>query len=113
MKANPQQIKAINHNKGPCVVTSVPGSGKTTVLTQRAKRLYEEGNEKILCITFTNKAAEEMKVRVAKLLGLDTAPFAVCTFHALCAVILRKFGKTIGYTPRLTILDSDDQKTFS
>lgn len=112
MQANTQQVKAINHGKGPCVVTSVPGSGKTTVLTQRAKRLYESGEKKILCITFTNKAAEEMKSRVAKLLGLDTAPFAVCTFHALCAVILRKFGNIIGYTPRLTILDSDDQKTF-
>lgn len=112
MKANPQQIKAIDHNDGPCVVTAVPGAGKTSVLTQRAIRLYKGGNKKILCLTFTNKAAEEMKTRIANSLGLDTAPFAVCTFHALCGVILRKFGKAIGYTPGLTILDSDDQKTF-
>ena len=53
MNANTQQIKAINHNKGPCVVTAVPGAGKTTVLTKRAQRLYEEGGtKKILCITF-------------------------------------------------------------
>jgi len=112
MKANPQQTKAINHNTGPCVVTAVPGAGKTSVLTQRAIRLYKEGNKKILCLTFTNKAAEEMKVRIAKALEVEAAPFAVCTFHALCGVILRKFGKVLGYTPGLTILDSDDQKTF-
>jgi len=112
MKANPQQTKAINHNTGPCVVTAVPGAGKTSVLTQRAIRLYKEGNKKILCLTFTNKAAEEMKVRIANALEVDVAPFAVCTFHALCGVILRKFGKVLGYTPGLTILDSDDQKTF-
>lgn len=112
MKANPQQKKAINHNEGPCVVTAVPGAGKTSVLTQRAIRLYKEGNKKILCLTFTNKAADEMKERIAKSLDLETAPFAVCTFHALCGVILRKFGKVLGYNAGLTILDSDDQKTF-
>ena len=112
MKANPQQTKAINHNDGPCVVTAVPGAGKTSVLTQRAIRLYKEGNKKILCLTFTNKAAEEMKVRIAKALEVEAAPFAVCTLHALCGDILRKFGKVLGYTPGLTILDSDDQKTF-
>lgn len=112
MKANPQQKKAIDHDKGPCVVTACPGSGKTSTLTQRAIRLYKEGNKKILCLTFTNKAADEMKNRIAKSLELETSPFAVCTFHALCGVILRKFGKAVGYTPAITILDSDDQKTF-
>jgi len=112
MKANPQQTKAIQHSTGPCVVTSVPGSGKTTVLTKRAVRLYKEGSKKILCLTFTNKAAEEMKVRIAESLELDSTPFAVCTFHALCLVILRKFGKVVGYAPSMTIIDSDDQKTF-
>lgn len=112
MKANTQQKKAIDHDKGPCVVTASPGSGKTSVLTQRATRLYRAGNKKILCLTFTNKAAEEMKTRIAKSLDLESSPFAVCTFHALCGVVLRKFGKSIGYNPGLTILDSDDQKTF-
>lgn len=111
-KLNEQQKKAANHISGPALVTSVPGSGKTTMLVERTLNLIQSGidSKKLLCITFTNKAANEMKVRVAKRLQLKKLPFFVGTFHALCASILRSFAVEAGYTKSFTIIDSDDQK---
>lgn len=116
MSLNKQQIEAINHFEGYCMVTSVPGSGKTRTLVERTIKLIEKissmdslspGN--ILNITFTNKAAKEMKERLALRLGIESLPFYVGTFHALCVRILRKFGDRIGYTENFSILDANDQ----
>lgn len=111
-KLNAQQQKAANHKDGPALVTSVPGSGKTTMLVERTLNLIQSGIDpkKLLCITFTNKAADEMKARVAKRLGMKRLPFFVGTFHALCANILRSFATDAGYSKSFSIIDSDDQK---
>jgi len=112
MKLNEFQEAAANHLDGRCLVVSVPGSGKTAMLVERTARLIEQGvaAKSIVCMTFTNKAADEMSHRIAKRLGQKTPGMYVGTFHALCAMLLRKFGKEIGLSPRFTILDSNDQK---
>lgn len=108
---NEQQEQAVNHKWGACFVSAVPGSGKTRVITERAARLIEGGisPEKILCITFTNKAAQEMKQRLVGIIGEVANDVYVSTFHAMSLNILRKFGKSIGYTENITILDDEDQ----
>lgn len=110
-KLNDQQEKAANHKWGACFVSACPGSGKTRVITERAARLIEGGFSptKLLCITFTNKAAQEMKQRLTGILGETADQIYVSTFHALSLNILRKFGKSIGYTSNITVLDDDDQ----
>lgn len=112
MPLNEQQQKAVNHRDGPCLVISVPGSGKTTMLVKRTSHLIANDADptKILCITFTNKAAKEMKERICSELGLANAPFFIGTFHSLCAMILRKAGNRIGYKPSLSIIDEDEQE---
>lgn len=109
-----QQEEAVDHLDGPCLVTSVPGSGKTRVLTERAIKLIQKGvNPKnILCITFTNKAAKEMKNRISSRLGNSNSGMFVGTFHAFCANIIRTYGTKIGYDKNVTILDSDSQKAL-
>lgn len=116
MKLNKNQQLAVDHFEGCCIVTSVPGSGKTRTIVERVFRLIErlEGLDdvapiNILSITFTNKAAREMKERIQERLGGNSLPFFVGTFHSLCARILRKGGYHIGYTENFTIIDSDDQ----
>ncbi len=106
---NPDQQKAVLQTDGPIIILAGAGSGKTRVLTQKVAYLMLEKKippESILCITFTNKAASEMKERIAK--PLTTSPW-VSTFHSLCARILRVDGKHIGFTPKFTIYDTQDQ----
>jgi DNA helicase-2/ATP-dependent DNA helicase PcrA len=113
MQLNPEQETAANHLDGPCLCTAVPGSGKTRVIVERTARMIQKGVDpkSLLCITFTNKAANEMKERVEKRIGeAATKDIFIATFHRLCSTILRsKHGKNIGYDRAMTILDEDDQ----
>lgn len=116
MNLNEKQIEAINHIFGPCYVSACPGSGKTTVLIYRTCALIENENidpKNILCITFTNKAAQEMKDRLHKMIGDKSSDLFVSTFHYFCNRILHKFGDSIGYdTNTLTIVDASDQEAI-
>ncbi len=91
---NPDQLDAVVHRGGPLLVVAGAGSGKTRVLTHRIAHLIDEGMppSAILAITFTNKAAEEMRHRVAQLVGPVTRAMWVCTFHSACVRILRAHG---------------------
>lgn len=111
---NEQQELAADHLSGPCLVTSVPGSGKTRVLVERTIRLIQKGvtPKNILCITFTNKAANEMKKRIYERVGSKDIGMFVGTFHALCANIVRAYGSRIGYGKHVTIMDTEDQKAM-
>lgn len=106
---NPDQQKAVLATDGPIIILAGAGSGKTRVLTHKVIYLILEKKippESILCITFTNKAANEMKERITK--SLPVPPW-VSTFHSLCARILRMDGKYIGFSPKFTIYDTQDQ----
>src|SRR3989338_3391155 len=95
---NPQQIKAVKHNLGPALVVAGPGSGKTKVLTHRIAYLIREhgvSETNILCVTFTNKAAGEIKNRSAQLLGGSAVVTWSGTFHSICSRILRRDGREI------------------
>lgn len=108
---NPQQQKAIKHTDGPLLVLAGAGSGKTKVITHRFAFLTTEQNvppSSILAMTFTNKAAEEMKGRIQKLLGKDTAGLWVSTFHSFCCRILRKEIARLGFQNNFCIYDKDD-----
>ena len=111
MQLNPQQEEAANHKTGPCLVVAVPGSGKTRVLVERTVRLIKDGIESrnILSLTFTNKAAKEMKQRITVSLGHNNTNMFVGTFHALCAKMLRQFGHYVDLPKNFTILDSGEQ----
>lgn len=113
MKLNPQQEKAVKYREGYGFVTAVPGSGKTRVLTERTVDLLNDGidPENILCITFTNKAANEMKNRIKQRVGSTTVQkLWVSTFHSMGARILRQeIDKVPHYTSSFTIIDTDDQ----
>jgi DNA helicase II / ATP-dependent DNA helicase PcrA len=107
---NEHQRQAVLHQQGPAIVLAGAGSGKTTVLTTRAAWLLTEQAvppEALLVVTFTNKAASELKERIFKLTG-SSLPYAG-TFHSLCAKILRRDGFHIGLTPNFAIYDTDDQ----
>lgn len=112
MKLNKQQKKAINHIDGPALITSCPGSGKTLTITERVAHLIEKGiyPQNLLCLTFTNKAAKEMKERIVKKVGIHKSKFFIGTFHSLCASILRRYGDKIGYSPNYNIFDQKDQE---
>lgn len=110
---NEQQKEAVLHTKGPALVLAGAGSGKTTVLTTRAARLILEENvptNAIMLVTFTNKAANEMKQRIQKLTG-SSLPLAG-TFHSLSSKILRKDGYLIGLDSNFVIYDSNDQQSL-
>ena len=112
---NPEQKRAVLHDKGPLLILAGAGSGKTRVLTHRIAFLIEERDVNpwnILAITFTNKAAKEMRERVDKIVGYGSENIWVSTFHSTCVRILRRFIDTIGYERSFTIYDSDDQKTL-
>jgi len=111
LKLNRYQEEAVNHIDGPCLVTSCPGSGKTFTLVERLVNLIESGvpQKNILCLTFTNKAANEMKERICKRLGVDKLDFFCGTFHSMCARLIKKLGAVRGYTQSFTILDDKDQ----
>jgi len=108
---NPDQYDAVVHRGGPLVVVAGAGSGKTRVLTHRIAHLIDSGVNpmQILAITFTNKAAEEMKSRIAQLVGDAKARYIWAgTFHSIFARILRIEADKIGYTPSFSIYDTDD-----
>ena len=114
---NPSQLEAVTHGEGPLLVVAGAGSGKTRVITRRIAYLIGEqgvAHYRILAITFTNKAANEMKKRVAELLGdftLDRAEISemwVSTFHSACARILRRHASKLGYPEQFSIYDMGD-----
>jgi len=110
---NPPQREAVTAPAGPLLVLAGPGSGKTRVLTYRIAYLIQSVGMKpynILAVTFTNKAAREMKRRLEGLLGDDAARLSVGTFHALCARILRREAERLPFSANFTIIDADDQK---
>jgi len=114
MNFNKQQLKAIDHFDGPCLVISIPGSGKTSVLVARAVELIEKGVDpaSIFCVTFTNKAASEMKTRIQQTLKVNDLDMFVGTFHAFCVKVLRVWGSNIGLDKNFTILSSSDQESM-
>ena len=107
---NPAQLLAVQHATGPCLVLAGAGSGKTRVITQKIARLIQAGLEpsRIAAITFTNKAATEMRERARALVGAAAGEVIICTFHALGVRLLREDGAAIGLKPQFSILDSDD-----
>ena len=108
---NPQQIEAVKHEGSPLLVVAGAGSGKTRVLTRRIAYLLAQRNVapfEVLAITFTNKAAGEMKERVAQLVGDRARSMWVSTFHSACVRILRKEAALLGYTNSFTIYDQSD-----
>ncbi len=109
---NPQQREAVLHAGGPLVIVAGAGSGKTRVLTRRIARLVASGVEpwRILAITFTNKAADEMRRRVLELVGSELRGMWVSTFHSACVRILRRNAERIGYRPNFTIYDEGDSR---
>lgn len=109
---NTEQIDAVKHTDGPLLIMAGAGSGKTRVLTHRIAYLLEEKDvspQNILAITFTNKAAREMKDRVGKLVGSESNYMWVSTFHSMCVRILRRDIDRIGYSRSFSIIDSSDQ----
>lgn len=110
---NPAQREAVECTRGPLLVLAGAGSGKTRVLTYRiAHMIADEGVRpwQVLAITFTNKAAAEMRERLEALLPYGTRGMWVCTFHAMCVRILREDGELVGYRPNFTIYDDDDSR---
>ena len=110
---NKEQLMAVKHIDGPMLVLAGAGSGKTRVLTNRIAYLIENGVriENILAITFTNKAAKEMKDRVMKLIGMDAKSIQISTFHSLGLKIIKENYARLGYKSNFVILDSDDTLT--
>ena len=112
---NPKQREAVNQIDGPCLVIAGAGSGKTKVLTYKIAHLIDNCGVKpwnILAITFTNKAANEMKERVQSLIGDAINDIWLGTFHSICVKILRKFIDRLGYDSSFAIFDTADQKTL-
>ena len=107
---NNAQLEAVHILQGPCLVLAGAGSGKTRVITHKLALLIQSGVDPsaIAAITFTNKAAAEMRERVKKLIGKAAQKVTVCTFHALGVRILRQDGAALGLKPQFSILDSDD-----
>lgn len=112
---NPQQKEAVCHTEGPLLILAGAGSGKTRVLTHRIAYLIDEKGVNpwnIMAITFTNKAAQEMKERVDQIVGFGSESVWVTTFHSTCVRILRRYIDRIGFDNRFTIYDADDQKSL-
>ena len=112
---NREQKEAVRQTEGPLLILAGAGSGKTRVLTHRIAYLIDEMGVNpwnILAITFTNKAAGEMRERVDRLLDMGSNQVWVSTFHAACMRILRRHIDRIGYDNSFTIYDTDDQKTM-
>ncbi len=111
-KLNEKQLQAVEHTEGPLLVIAGAGSGKTTVLVERIANIIENKGErpyKILAITFTNKAAGELKARLERQLGVMGGDVFAATFHSTCLFLLRKYSHLLGYDKSFTIYDTDDQ----
>jgi len=112
---NPQQLQAVQHDEGPLMVVAGAGSGKTRVITCRIANLIQEKQaspESILAITFTNKAAGEMKERVRNMLDFRGASPWISTFHSFCLRILRKHISELGFSNDFAVYDAQDQLTL-
>ena len=112
---NPEQQDAVLHTEGPILILAGAGSGKTRVIAHRIAHLVSAGicpPDRVLAVTFTNKAAEEMRTRVETLLGVDCRKMWISTFHALCARLLRREGPHVGLSRDFVIYDSTDQLTL-
>ena len=109
---NPEQCAAATAEGGPILVLAAAGTGKTTTLVHRVAYLVAHGvpAERIMLLTFTNRAAREMLERAQKVVGDAVSPIWSGTFHSVCARLLRRYGASLGYTPGFAILDEDDQK---
>ena len=113
MALNDMQRLAVEQTEGPLLILAGAGSGKTTVLVNRVQHIIESGLAlpwQVLAITFTNKAAGEIKERLIKAVGNDAESIWAFTFHSCCTRILRRFGDRLGYSSHFTIYDTDDQK---
>src|SRR5262245_6817513 len=111
---NPEQRDAVLKTDGPLLILAGAGSGKTRVIAHRIAHLVSSGlaePDRILAVTFTNKAAEEMRTRVETLLGVDCRKMWLSTFHAVCARLLRREAPHIGLSRDFVIYDSTDQLT--
>jgi DNA helicase-2/ATP-dependent DNA helicase PcrA len=111
MQLNPQQEQVAAHIHGRILTLAGPGSGKTKTLTERTGRLIKAGFDpaSILCLTFTNKARDEMRQRIAAVYATKAEKVFISNFHGLCGMLLRTLGGAIGYSQRMTICDADDQ----
>lgn len=112
-KLNPEQKKAVLHKEGPLLILAGAGSGKTNTMTHRIAHLIEhEGVSpyEILAVTFTNKAAKEMRDRVENLIG-PSREMWILTFHSACLRMLRMHGDLLGYSKDFVVYDPTDQKT--
>ncbi len=111
---NEPQQEAVRQTEGPLLILAGAGSGKTRVITHRAAYLIEEGTDpwQILCITFTNKAAKEMRERIDNMVEHIAGEVTVSTFHSLCLQILYRYARYLGYDADFEICDAADQKTL-
>ena len=112
---NNEQREAVLHTEGPLLILAGAGSGKTRVLTHRTAYLIDEcgvNPYNIMAITFTNKAAGEMRERIDDMVGYGSESIWVSTFHSTCVRILRRYIDRLGYDTNFTIYDADDQKTL-
>ena len=109
---NPEQCAAATAGEGPLLVLAAAGTGKTRTLVHRVAYLIEQGvpPERILLLTFTNRAAKEMLERAEKVVGDAAQSIWSGTFHSICARFLRRYGSALGYQPGFQIIDEDDQK---
>src|ERR1700677_4501172 len=110
---NDVQQAAVEHTDGPCLIFAGAGSGKTRVLTNRIAYLLNEKKvfpDRILAVTFTNKAAGEMKSRIEAMVGAPARDLWVGTFHAMCVRMLRRDGSRIGIAPTFAVIDDADQR---
>lgn len=113
MALNEMQQLAVETTEGPLLILAGAGSGKTTVLVNRVQHIVESGLAQpwqVLAITFTNKAAGEIRERLERAIGSEANSIWAFTFHSCCARILRRFGERLGYSSHFTIYDADDQK---
>src|SRR5512136_1430329 len=109
---NPAQKEAVEYIDGPVLILAGPGSGKTRVITHRVAYLIKVcgvSPHRVMAVTFTNKAAREMRERLERLIGHAVEDLTMGTFHAICARILRRDGQSLNVDSRFVIYDDDDQ----
>ena len=110
---NKEQQRVINTVDGPVLVVAGAGTGKTATIVKRIEHIIADGYAlpwQVLAITFTNKAAGELKERLEGAIGVEANDIWAHTFHSMCGRILRRFGERLGYSQHFTIYDTDDQK---